>query len=314
VSIIVYHALMPPRLFLLMTLLFAGCGDTPDEAELVWGKRGIQPGDFIRPRAITIGVDAAGNEEIYVVDYAGRVQVFTPDGKPLRLWSTPTIANGRPAGLCWSNAKKQLIVADSHYQQILLYEPDGTLIKTIPGTLGAGNLGPYQYVADVAEDEAGNLYVSEFGNENEDRIRVLNPAGEHLRWFGAHGTGEGEFSRPRGLALHNGELFVTDSCNHRIQVFSLEGKYLRSIGSSGAEPGQLQYPYDVAVRSDGTVFIAEWGQHRIQKFDIAGKSLRMWGKPGRAPGCLSQPWGLAVSAKKVFILDSENHRVQRVGW
>jgi len=68
------------------------------------------------------------------------------------------------------------------------------------------------------------------------------------------------------------------------------------------------------VRRDGTVFVAEWGQHRIQKFDQQGKSLGTWGKAGREPGCLFQPWGLACSATKVFILDSENHRVQRVSW
>ncbi len=301
-------------LILLIVGCAIGCSDRSDTPDLIWGKRGIRPGDFIRPRAITIGEDASGNEEIYIVDYAGRVQVFTPEGKPLRNWSTPTIANGRPAGLCWSKLKKQLIVADSHYQQILLYQPDGTLVKAIPGTLGAGNLGPYQYVADIAEDDAGNWYVSEFGNENEDRIRKLNPLGEHLASFGSHGSGAGEMSRPRGLSIYNNELYVADSCNHRIQVFSLEGKYLRSIGSPGTGDGQLQYPYDVMVRSDSTVFVAEWGQHRIQKFDQQGKSLGTWGKAGREPGCLFQPWGLACTATKVFILDSENHRVQRVSW
>lgn len=301
-------------LILLFSLALIGCGEASDSPDLSWGKRGIRAGDFVRPRAITIGEDGAGNEAVYVVDYAGRVQVFTPEGKPLGLWSTPTISNGRPAGLCWSKVKKQLIVADSHYQQILLYQPDGTLVKAIPGTLGVGNLGPFQYVADIAEDEAGNWFVSEFGNENEDRIRKLNPQGEHITSFGNHGSGPGEMSRPRGLSIYNNELYVADSCNHRIQVFSLDGKYLRSIGSQGTEPGQLQYPYDVMVRSDGSLFVAEWGSHRIQKFDQAGKSLGLWGKAGREPGCLFQPWGLACTAKKVYILDSENHRIQRVNW
>jgi hypothetical protein len=178
-----YHACM--RMAFLLTMIFlTGCGSSNDTPDLAWGKRGIRAGDFVRPRAITIGEDAAGNEAVYVVDYAGRVQVFTPEGKPLGLWSTPTISNGRPAGLCWSKVKKQLIVADSHYQQILLYQPDGTLVKAIPGTVGVGNLGPFQYVADIAEDEAGNWFVSEFGNENEDRIRKLNPSGRthHQLW------------------------------------------------------------------------------------------------------------------------------------
>lgn len=297
-------------------LILAGCGSSPETPELVWGKRGLQPGDFIRPRAITMGTNDQGQEELYVVDFAGRIQVFDLDGKPLRLWKTPSIENGRPAGLGWSKKRQQLIVADSHYQQILIYTPEGDLVQKIPGTLGKGNLGPFQYVADVVEDEQGNLYVSEFGNEGQDHIRKLTPEGHYLASWGGHGSREGEFARPRGLAINaEKELFVADANNHRIQVFSLDGKFLRSFGSQGSEPGQLQYPYDVAIGPKDEVYVAEWGQNRIQKFSKDGKSLGLWGHAGREPGCLFQPWGMIASQRgKLFILDTENHRVQRAAW
>lgn len=306
-------------LYIFLLLFLAGCGSSSESPELVWGKRGLQPGDFIRPRAITMGTNAQGKEELYVVDFAGRIQVFDLDGKPLRHWKTPSIENGRPAGLGWSKKRQQLIVADSHYQQILIYTPEGELVQKIPGTLGEGSPGPFLYVADVAEDEQGNLYVSEFGEIKDvsyDRIRKLTPEGHYVASWGKHGSGPGEFARPRGLAISpEQELYVADGNNHRIQVFSLDGKYLRSIGSQGSEPGQLQYPYDVTIGPRGEMYVAEWGQNRIQKFSKDGKSLGLWGHPGREPGCLFQPWGLIVSqAGKVFILDTENHRIQRAGW
>lgn len=313
--VITYHASMR-CLFFTLCLVLVGCNSSSETPELAWGKRGIQPGDFIRPRAITIGTTQTGEEELYIVDFAGRIQVFDLEGKPLRNWRTPTIENGRPAGLGWSAKKQQLIVADSHYQQMLFYSPEGELLRKIPGTLGAGNLGPFQYVADVAEDTAGNLYVSEFGNENQDRIRKLTPDGEHIKSWGGHGTGPGEFSRPRGLAISPQlEIYVADANNHRIQVFTLEGNYLRTIGTHGSGPGELQYPYDVALGAKGDVYVAEWGQHRIQKFASSGKSLGTWGHAGREPGCLFQPWGIVATKNgKVFVLDSENHRVQRISW
>lgn len=304
------------HVFILLSFLLVGCGSNSETPDLVWGKRGLRPGDFIRPRAITIGANPQGQEELYVVDFAGRIQSFDLDGKPIHLWKTPSIENGRPAGLCWSKKRGQLLVADSHYQQILIYTPKGELVKKIPGTLGANNLGPFQYVADVAEDDTGNLYVSEFGNEDQDRIRKLDPEGNHLAVWGRHGSAEGEFSRPRGLAISpNQELYVADASNHRIQIFTLDGKYIRSIGSQGTGPGQLQYPYDVTVGSKGDVYVAEWGQNRIQKFSPQGESLGTWGHPGREPGCLFQPWGMIASQKgKLYILDTENHRVQGITW
>lgn len=296
--------------------LCSGCGSTSETPDLVWGKRGLRAGDFIRPRAMTMGANAQGQEELYVVDFAGRIQVFDLQGQPLRQWNTPSIENGRPAGMCWSKKRKQLIVADSHYQQILFYTPDGKLDQKMPGTIGPGNLGPFQYVADVAEDDAGNLYVSEFGNDGQDRIRKLSPEGHHLASWGTHGSGEGQFSRPRGLAISpSRELYVADASNHRIQVFTLDGKYLRMIGSHGAGPGQLQYPYDVAISSRGEVYVAEWGANRIQKFSSQGQSLGIWGHAGREPGCLHQPWGVIASQTgQVFVLDTENHRVQGFHW
>jgi hypothetical protein len=51
----------------------------------------------------------------------------------------------------------------------------------------------------------------------------------------------------------------------------------------------------------------------VQKFTADGKSLGVWGGPGREPGQLHDPWALAVDSKgRVHIVDTENHRVQRI--
>ena len=47
--------------------------------------------------------------------------------------------------------------------------------------------------------------------------------------------------------------------------------------------------------------------------DLDGKSLGCWGGPGRAAGKLHNPWALAVDSRgRVHVVDSENHRVQRI--
>jgi hypothetical protein len=69
-----------------------GCRDGPAAPECVWGRRGTQAGDFVRPRACAI--DPSGR--LYVVDFTARIQVYDRDGHYLTGWSTPDYRKGRP--------------------------------------------------------------------------------------------------------------------------------------------------------------------------------------------------------------------------
>ena len=59
--------------------------------------------------------------------------------------------------------------------------------------------------------------------------------------------------------------------------------------------------------------LGEFGNQRVQKFTPEGASLGTWGSPGSGEGELRSPWGLAVDRDgAVHVLDSENHRIQRI--
>jgi DNA-binding beta-propeller fold protein YncE len=129
----------------------------------------------------------------------------------------------------------------------------------------------------------------------------------------------GQFSRIRALALGpDGLLYVADACNHRIQVFTRDGQLVRVLGEPGEGPGQLSYPYDLAFGKLGEasmLYVAEYGNHRVQKFDLDGNSVGTWGGPGKQPGKLHSPWALAVDSRgRVHVIDTENHRVQRIAF
>lgn len=288
-------------------LALAGCGGPREAPELVWGHRGVQGGDFVKPRAIAIGAQ----DRLYIVDFTARIQVFDRDGHFLNLvWTTPDYRNGRPSGLSMDK-DGNLLVSDSHYHCVRIYSPEGVELRKIGGEAGTAP-GQFGYISDAVQDADGYYYVAEFG-ENE-RITKLTPDGHFVLCWGSKGNEPGQFSRVRALALGpDGFLYAADACNHRIQVFTRDGQLVRCWGEPGQAPGQLSYPYDLAFTRKGELVVVEYGNHRVQKFTPEGKSLLCWGGQGKEPGRLHCPWALAVDSKgRVHVLDSENHRVQRI--
>ncbi len=284
----------------------AGCGPST-KPDLVWGKRGVLDGDLMRPRAAVID----NENRLWIVDFTARIQAYNLDGEYIGpTFTTPDFRNGRPSGLGLTRDGK-LIVCDSHYSCIRFYEADGSLIRTFGGVKGNGP-GEFGYISDAVQDADGFFYVSEFGIN--ERITKLDADGNFVASFGKPGTGEGEFSRIRALALGpDGLLYIADACNHRIQVFRRSGDFVKIIGSEGTGVGELKYPYDIAFGPKGDLYVIERGNHRLQKFSIDGVSKGVWGGPGRLPGQFSDPWALVVDHKgRVHVIDTENHRVQRI--
>lgn len=301
---------LPWQIALLMSLSLVGCQRGGESGpELVWGKRGISKGDVVKPRAVALDAE----DRLYLVDWTARIQVFDLEGKYLGpTWTTPDFRNGRPSGLSIAR-DGNLLVSDSHYSCLRIYSPQGKLLRTLGGEQGTapGQLG---YISDAVQDEDGYFYVAEFG-ENQ-RISKFAESGKFLKCWGSAGSEPGQFARIRAIAISpDGLLYCADACNHRIQIFDREGQLKGFWGDMGTEPGKLAYPYDLAFSpgEPSYLYVVELGNNRVQKFTPDGKSLGCWGGPGREPGKLASPWALIVDRQgRIHVIDSENHRVQRV--
>lgn len=289
-------------------LTFALAGRGGIEPDLVWGKKGVQDGDVARPRAIAIDPKSG---HLFLVDFTPRMQGYDLDGNYLNVtFRPPDFRNGRPSGL-GIDRDGNLIVADSHYHCVRIYDHSGNELKKLGGQAG-DQPGQFGYLSDCVQDADGFYYISEFGQNQ--RITKLDPDGKFVACWGEQGTGPLQFNRVRALAVGpDGLLYAADACNHRIQVLTRDGAFVRQFGEPGGGPGQMQYPYDLAFGPGGEVYVAEYGNHRIQKWTADGRPLATWGKPGRGPGELANPWAVAVDRfGRVHVVDTENHRVQRV--
>ncbi len=283
-----------------------GGAPTLGELDLVWGRRGLSDGRLQKPRAMAID----RQDRLYIVDMTARIQVFDTEGNFLHGWQTPDHKAGKPTGLSIDH-EGRVLVADTHYFQLLVYSPEGKLLEQRGGTLG-NRPGEFGLVTDAVQDSQGNLYISEYGEY--DRIQKFAPDGQFLLQFGGHGSEPGKFLRPQNMAIDERDrIWVADACNHRIQVFDVAGKLLQMWGENGAAVGQLCYPYDLAFEGDGNLYVCEFGNHRVQKFSRDGKSLGIWGKEGRREGELFNPWAVELDSQgRMHVLDTNNHRMQRV--
>ncbi|MDB6122783.1 MAG: repeat containing protein [Pedosphaera sp.] len=269
------------------------------------GTRGAGVGEFNKPRSVA--VDKKDN--LYVVDMTGRVQKFSPEGKFLLSWQMPQTDLGKPKGMCCDN-DGDIVVLEPHYQRVNFFSPEGKLVAQW-GEHGT-NAGQLTLPRCVAVNSHSNVIVTEY--TLVDRVQEFSANGKKLiHNFGQAGTANGEFNRAEGLGLDAADrMYVADSCNHRIQVFSPDGKWLRTYGKAGEKVGELSYPYDIRLDKAGRQYVCEFGNSRIQIFDANDQPLEIIGHAGGAPGEFSNPWSIALDSKgNLYVADSQNHRVQK---
>ncbi len=284
--------------------LIAGCDDGR-QPEAVWFETGVGPGQTVYPRGITY---SKRDDCFFLVDRMARIQRIDHNGKPIGEWRMPNWERGKPTGLS-VGPDGNVYIADTHYARVAVYTPEGKFLKDW-GTFGR-EPGQFIYPTDVAFDKAGNIYVSEYGDN--DRIQVFDP-NDHkvLRIIGKFGQGDGEFARPQSMVIDDEILYVTDSCNHRISVFKIDGTFIRHIGCIGTGLGQFRFPYGLDEDQGGHLVVAEFGNNRVQLIDKkTGKGLATWGAAGREVGQLAYPWAAAVDRSgRIVTVDSGNNRLQ----
>ena len=271
----------------------------------VIGHRGVGVGELNKPRSVAI--DAHDN--LYVVDMTGRVQKFSSNGVYLLSWQMPETDKGRPKGMC-NDGQGGIVVNEPHYSRVNHFSPAGKLLAQwgVHGT----NAGQLTFPRAVAVNSHHEIYVSEYGLV--ERVQRFTARGEKfLESFGHPGTGPGEFNRPEGLFIDaQDRVYVADSCNHRIQIFSGDGRFLRTYGKAGRGKGELSYPYDICVDAEGRQYVCEFGNSRIQVFDANDQPIEIIGGPGSGPGQFGNPWGVALDSQgNLYVADSQNHRVQK---
>ena len=169
--------------------------------------------------------------------------------------------------------------------------------------------------SSISVHNDGTVFVADTGNH---RIQVFHANGTFIFAFGSEGSGEGNFSSPRGVdvtkssPMSRTKIVVADTGNHRIQVFHANGTFDFAFGSEGSGNGNFSSPEGVATRrAGGGIAVADTGNHRIQVFYYDGTFAFAFGSEGSGNGNFSSPGGVGMTSdERFYVADTGNHRIQ----
>ena len=252
-------------------------GVDPNEAAK---RAGLKP-RFALGTPYGLAVDSKGL--VYVADTkVGAVFIFDPESKDVGFIKHGVDAHfGRIFGLAIDDADR-LFVSDGQYNHVLVFNKDHKLeaqfgegFMSDPAGMAIDEENRFLYVANTGTDQ-----ILVFDADTFKLLRKIGTAGKNHTL-----TTPGDFSKPTNVAVdEDGNLYVTDTLNDRVEEFDADGSFIRTFGKNGDGPGDFMRPKGIAVDCDGHVWVADAGSNRLQVFTKEGNLRLVMGGFGWLPG------------------------------
>jgi len=203
--------------------------------------------------------------KLYVADTAGRCLVVFDLAKQ-QFYVIPGSGNGRfskPINIS-IDVDGTKYITDTAANQVLVYDSTDRFVNAF------GTEGQFKPVGLAISGE--KLYVTDIKNH---QVHVLEKrTGKTLFKFGKWGPDPGDLFNPTNVAVGpDGDVYVAETGNYRIQRFTSEGKSVRVYGSVGTVAGNFARPKGVAVDKDGRIYVVDNAFQNIQIFNNGGGLL-----------------------------------------
>jgi sugar lactone lactonase YvrE len=243
---------------------------------------------------------------VYTADQrVGAVFIFNPETH-----DTEMIRNGYEAHFGWINGlaiddDDRLFVSDGKMHRVTIFSPK----RELEGQITEGLIDPvgiaidttnrFLYVVDTQQDQ-----VIVYDADTQKLVRRIGTGGKNHFL-----TTPGDFGAPQGVAVdEDGNVYVTDTLNNRVEIFDADGNFISTFGKAGDGPGFFARPKGIAIDSDGHIWVADEMQDRLQVFNREGQLLTYIGQGhGDLPGQFKALVGVAVDHKKHRVFTAEQY-------
>jgi len=302
--------------------------DTNTHYVMVPGWLKLPPG-FVLGNPVGIGID--NNQHVCILHRAGRAwpllgnmpgnfikenTVLVADsrtGAVIKTWGNNCFI--MPHGLSVDD-ENNIWITDVGLHQVFKFNNDGKLLMTLGEAKIPGNDSlHFNQPTDVAVAADGSFYISD-GYKNS-RVVKFSAQGKYLYEWGKAGNCDGEFIIPHGIDLdREGNVYVADRENNRIQVFDATGKFLKSY--AGEDLGNI---CSVTIdKISGKIFATDdlsflKMMHRgsdVLILDTAGEVQTRFGRSGDYDGPVCWYHDIAIdSGQNIYVGDVKGNRVQK---
>jgi len=254
-----------------------------------------------------MATDTKGN--FYVADQrVGAVFIFNTETRDASL-----IRNKFEATFALPNAvaiddDDRIFVSDAKLHRLLVLNAKHEVVDQIkeglvdPVGIAIDSENRLVYVADTQLDQ-----VLVFDADTLKKVRAIGTTGKNHEL-----TSAGNFAGPTGVAIDgDGNLYVTDTMNNRVEIFDGDGKFISQFGQHCDSWGCFAHPKGIAIDSDGHVWVADPMLDLLQIFNKDGQLLAFVGGHGNLPGQFSSIVDVYIDKQnRVFTSEQYPGRVQ----
>jgi len=255
-----------------------------------------------------IAVDSKGN--VYTADQkVGAIFIFNTETRELELMKNGVAGHfAHIIGLAMDDGDR-LFVSDPILRHVLVFNAAHKAEDVItegmvsPGCMTIDRENRLLYVSDIELDQ-----VLVYDADTLKLKRKIGTTGHKHEL-----TTPGDFAKPSGLAVdQDGNLYVCDTLNDRIEVFDADGKFVETYGKNGDGPGYFARPKGVAIDSDGHIWVADGMQDKVQVFNKDWQLLIRFGGHGLLPGMFEGLVGIIIDKNnRIFTSEIAPGRLQQ---